>query len=402
LTWAKSIASNSARAHKTGGVVPARADRARQYRRSPHVVSYWAGGSLVFHNFATGIRASGTALTIGLLDYFDTWRSPAPLLERASMPRATLRRALRKLVDYSLLQESGRPKPVEQAMEQWASWNPAAGFLHFSTKDLPFEDGEIHAADFLSRRLASKAIPASTKTYPRRPGVSLPALPSSDRFSRVLLARRTWRMFGDEPLSLAALSALMKLTFGAQKFMDLGAAGTAMLRTSPSAGARNPLEAYVVVRRARGVAPGVYHYAPVEHRLARIKSGSRSAIERYLPGQAWYGRASILVLITAVFARTEWKYPSPRAYRDVLLEAGHFCQTFCLAATAFGLAPFCTAAMADSLIERDLGLDGVSESVVYACGVGPRPPGVDWAPWPPDERPRLPRKSGPRPRSGRR
>jgi nitroreductase len=86
--------------------------------------------------------------------------------------------------------------------------------------------------------------------------------------------------------------------------------------------------------------------------------------------------------MTAVFPRTEWQYPFPRAYRVVHLEAGHFCQTFCLTATALGLAPFCTAALADSVIETDLGIDGVSESVLYACGVGSRPPGVEWAPFP--------------------
>jgi hypothetical protein len=35
-----------------------------------------------------------------------------------------------------------------------------------------------------------------------------------------------------------------------------------------------------------------------------------------------------------------------------------------------GLAPFCTAALVDHEIETDLGLDGTSESVLYAAGVG--------------------------------
>jgi len=109
---------------------------------------------------------------------------------------------------------------------------------------------------------------------------------------------------------------------------------------------------------------------------------ARPTIEDYVCGQSWFGQASVLVLMTAVFGRTEWKYPNGRAYRAVLLEAGHFCQTFCLVATALGLAPFCTVAHPDSAIERDLGLDGVSESVIYACGVGTRPPGLEWAPWP--------------------
>jgi nitroreductase len=54
----------------------------------------------------------------------------------------------------------------------------------------------------------------------------------------------------------------------------------------------------------------------------------------------------------------------------VLLDAGHLCQTFCLAATRMGLAPFSTAALKDSLIEQDLGIDGISESVLYVAGIG--------------------------------
>jgi SagB-type dehydrogenase family enzyme len=80
-----------------------------------------------------------------------------------------------------------------------------------------------------------------------------------------------------------------------------------------------------------------------------------------------------LVLLSAVFDRTRWRYEGPRAYRAVLIEAGHLCQTFCLTATWLGLAPFCSMALADSAIERMLGLDGVSESVLYAAGVGRRP-----------------------------
>ena len=63
-------------------------------------------------------------------------------------------------------------------------------------------------------------------------------------------------------------------------------------------------------------------------------------------------------------------YSYARAYRAVLIEAGHLCQTFFLVATWLGLAPFCSMALADSPIEKDLGLDGICESVLYAAGVG--------------------------------
>jgi nitroreductase len=87
------------------------------------------------------------------------------------------------------------------------------------------------------------------------------------------------------------------------------------------------------------------------------------------------------VFFSAVYDRYQWKYSDPRAYRATLIEAGHQCQTFCLTATWLGLAPFCTMALADTRIEQDLGIDGVSESVLYATGVGPKPAGVAWAPW---------------------
>ena len=79
------------------------------------------------------------------------------------------------------------------------------------------------------------------------------------------------------------------------------------------------------------------------------------------------------MIMTAVFPRVHWKYEASRAYRMVLIEAGHLCQTFCLTATWLGLAPFCTMSLADSKIEQDLGIDGVNESVIYVAGVGARP-----------------------------
>jgi SagB-type dehydrogenase family enzyme len=101
-----------------------------------------------------------------------------------------------------------------------------------------------------------------------------------------------------------------------------------------------------------------------------------ASVRRYLPTQFWFEGAAALVFFSALYARYLWKYSSPRAYRGTLIEAGHQCQTFCLVATWLGLAPFCTMALADSEIELDLGLDGISESVLYAAGVGMRPRGT--------------------------
>ncbi len=264
-------------------------------------------------------------------------------------------------------------------MDAWRTWNPAAGFFHFSTKDVRYRQSLGESLRMLHARVGERPKPPTLKSD-RNGSIPLPRGRRVPGFDAALLTRRTWRRFGAAPVSLDDLGALLWLTFGVQHWIDLGIGGRAMLRTSPSAGALNPLEAYVVARRVSGLPPRVYHYAPDEHGLVEI--GPIRGLSRYLPGQSGYARAAALLFITALFDRTEWKYPFPRAYRTIQLEAGHFAQTFCLAATARRLAPFCTAALADSRIERDLGLDGVTESVIYACGVGTRPPGVKWAPWP--------------------
>jgi SagB-type dehydrogenase family enzyme len=226
-------------------------------------------------------------------------------------------------------------------------------------------------------------LPPAIKRYRNAPTIGLPAPPTKGSFPGVLLGRRTWRQFSTRPATLEALAAVLGLTFKVQRWVDLPGIGKVALKTSPSGGARHPIECYVLSLRVKGLPRGLYHYRADRHALERMNShASPQQVARYLPGQAWYGGAGALVLLTAVFARTQWRYRFARAYRVVLAEAGHLCQTFCLTATWLGLAPFCTMALADSIIERDLGVDGISESVIYAAGFGTRPAGVDWAPWP--------------------
>jgi len=111
------------------------------------------------------------------------------------------------------------------------------------------------------------------------------------------------------------------------------------------------------VLNVRGLKRGLYHYASDRHALETLNTRSRSwRVERYLPRQSWYNGASALVFFTAIFARDQWRYEHARAYRAVLIEAGHMCQTCCLTATWLGLAPFCSMALAESALEKDLGL----------------------------------------------
>jgi SagB-type dehydrogenase family enzyme len=357
-----------------------------RYRRSPHLIFYWSGKRLVFENYYTRSKLYAAPLLFELLAFFDTWRGARAFAHRfPQIDPAVLMGGLSVLVRHGLLQRSDRPHDAvaSRAMAAWANWNPAAGFLHFSTKDVHYSSDLDFVWARQQARAKSQPMPAPVKRFPGAKQIALPPPRHGGEFPQVLLARRTWRKFSAKPVALSALSTLLGLSFGVRWWVELPRLGRVALKTSPSGGARHPIETYLVARRVANLRPGLYHYAADKHCLERLNRGaSSSQLARYLAGQKWYGKAAALVLMTAVFRRPQWKYQSPRAYRAVLIDAGHLCQTFCLVATWLGLAPFCSMALADSQIEADLGIDGVSESVLYAAGVGTLPPGLNWAPWP--------------------
>jgi SagB-type dehydrogenase family enzyme len=204
-----------------------------------------------------------------------------------------------------------------------------------------------------------------------------------DALAQIALARRTWRRFSDRALPIEALGTLLGVTAGVQSWVNAPVYGRVPLKTSPSGGARHPIEVYVVARNVSGLTNGIYHYASDAHVLERLRKGvPHRAVQGYFPRSGYFARGAAIVLFTAVFERQIWRYPYARAYRAALIEAGHMAQTFCLAATSMRLAPFCLMGLADSAIERDLKIDGITESVLYAAGVGCRPRGSEWAPLP--------------------
>jgi SagB-type dehydrogenase family enzyme len=193
----------------------------------------------------------------------------------------------------------------------------------------------------------------------------------TDTFFETLHARRTHRAFAQAAVSLENVSNLLQTTWGVQGYVQTNVFGKLPQKTSPSGGARHPVEVYLVALRVKGLAKGIYHYQAKDNFLTKLpgKASPRLAAA-YCADQPYFGEAAALFIMTAVFARTMWKYGRARAYRVVLLETGHLGQTFCLTATRLGLAPFTTAALKDSLIEKDLGIDGITESVMYVAGVG--------------------------------
>ena len=352
-------------------------------RRSPHLVAYWRDGALVATNYATRDSSLIDPFICQILDRCTAWTSVSRISVELAVPSgAQLYSLIERLVGLNLLEREDRAREGRaRAMSHLDPWNPEAGFFHTSTKDVSFATSR-QAARYARRQAKRSPMPSVVKQYRGSKIVQLPKPKGDGQFPAVLRARRTWRRFSKRPITGADLATLLGLTSGVQQWVASTPRDLA-LKTSPSGGARHSIETYVVIREVAGLPSGIYHYAPDRHALEKVRGPvSVKRMRDYLPNSGYFAAASAMVFFTTMFERLLWRYHYSRAYRAALIEAGHVCQTFCLTATWLGLAPYCVMALADSLIERDLGIDGITESVLYAAGVGRPPAGSDWAPLP--------------------
>ena len=349
-------------------------------RRAAHLVLYWGAAGLVVHDYADGTLTAATPEICAALDFCAEWRRVPEIAADLNVTAPMAAQLVRALVARGLLIRSDRAEtPAHIRMHAWDAWNPAAGLFHDVTRRVRFLAPQT-ATRFMKRRLVETPPPPPVKRVRGSPTLSLPAPNAAGEFAHVLLSRRTWRRFGSGDVSLGQLATTLGLALGVQRWVTTPY-GRVPLKTSPSGGARHPIEAYVCVRRVSGVRAGLYHYASDAHLLERLRGGDlTSRLHQWMPNSASFTRAAFVVIFTAVLERELWRYPYARAYRAALAEAGHVCQTFCLTATWLGLAPFCLMGLDDAAIEQDLGVDGVRETVVYAAGAGARPRGAASAP----------------------
>jgi SagB-type dehydrogenase family enzyme len=334
--------------------------------------AYWDNGQLRIANYLTRESFAANPVTLEVIGFFFTPRTiREALLKFDGYAPESVGEVILKLMKAELLLRCGSAEAArdEYLDSSWREWLPEGGF-HFLTKDAPYTKGDVTVEEQM-RPLTDAPQPPHFKKTARNRAIVLPKLVmASDIFFETLRARRTQRKFSRAKVPIQVISSLLEATWGVQGYLQ-SEYGPLPLKTSPSGGARHPIEVYLVALRVAGLKAGLYHYDPRGHALGLISHGASAKKARaYCADQPYVSGAAALFIMTAVFERTMWKYRHPRAYRVVLLDAGHLGQTFCLTATRMGLAAFTTAALKDTLIERDLGIDGICESVVYVTGVG--------------------------------
>jgi len=193
-------------------------------------------------------------------------------------------------------------------------------------------------------------------------GAAAPSgLPESLHY--LLKNRRSRRIFASTTLSMEQLSYLLWACEGVRENK-----GKFSFRTTPSGGARHPLDLYVFAHNVDRLKIGLYRYLPIEHSLVLERDGDDSAaLDEALNGQ--FRDSACVIMWAAVPYRSEWRY-GKAADKLVALDAGHSCQNLYLACEALGLGTCAIGAYDQKKLDAYLGLDGEDMFALYAAPVG--------------------------------
>ena len=185
-----------------------------------------------------------------------------------------------------------------------------------------------------------------------------PVLDSEFSIEQVLQERRSIREYTADPVTLEEVSQLLWAAYGITYTREgLPAFMRGGFKTAPSAGARYPLEIYLVAGSVKGLPPGVYWYVPEGHVIHRLADGDvRIDLQAACLRQRSAGEAPISIVWSAVYERCTEKYGERGRNRYVCMDLGHSAQNVYLQCGSLGLGTSAMGAFTDDSLKRLIGM----------------------------------------------
>ncbi len=201
-----------------------------------------------------------------------------------------------------------------------------------------------------------------------------PVLSSDFSIEKVLHERRSVRSYTDQPVTLEEVSQLLwsayGITYTREGLPDFIRGG---FKTAPSAGARYPLEIYLVAGNVKGLLPGIYWYVPEGHVIHRLADGDiRADLQAACLSQKFAGDAPISIVWSAVYERCTENYGERGQERYVCMDLGHSAQNVYLQCGSLGLGTCAIGAFSDDALKKLIGMTE-AEAPLYVMPVGRLP-----------------------------
>ncbi len=171
-----------------------------------------------------------------------------------------------------------------------------------------------------------------------------PSIKSSISIEEAINERCSTRQFSGTPLTLADIGQLL---WAAQ-----GITHNQRLRTVPSAGARYPLELYLVSKNVTDIPSGIYKYNVQTHALEKRIDGDFQA---QLCQQPCVTQAAASIIVCGIYERIAKKYGVDAAEEYTHMEVGGVAQNIHLQAISLEIGTVFVAGFDTDIVKKILG-----------------------------------------------
>jgi SagB-type dehydrogenase family enzyme len=176
---------------------------------------------------------------------------------------------------------------------------------------------------------------------------------------------------------LEAVAQLLYLSAGITRRRSYSG-GEIYFRAAACTGALYEVELYLVCGGLANLDAGVYHFAPAEFGLRRLRAGDyRRVLLEATGGEPAIAHAPLTIVCTCTYWRNAWKYQA-RTYRHFGWDNGTLVANLLAVATALGLPARVVCGFVDTSVNRLLDVDPQLEVAFSLVALGhvaaPAPP----------------------------
>lgn len=205
------------------------------------------------------------------------------------------------------------------------------------------------------------ALPKSYKFYGGRPPLLLPRdfhFPDIPFYA--LYPGQLTDTPGEKQPDTTILSEILFLSYGLTA-RRRAVGEDFFFRSVPSAGALYPSEIYVGAWNVEGLPSGLYHFDTTRHALVLLRKGDfQNVLDSEEVSRPPVSGKGVSFYISGIFFRSSWKYRK-RAYRYVLMDAGHLIENLVLALKAYEILPLVSLDFNDEQASVLMGMDPMKE-----------------------------------------
>jgi SagB-type dehydrogenase family enzyme len=146
--------------------------------------------------------------------------------------------------------------------------------------------------------------------------------------------------------------------------------GEIYFRAAACTGALYEVELYLICGNLTNLPAGVYHFAPAEFGLRKLRTGDyRGVLVEAAGGESAIAQAPLIIVCTGTYWRNAWKYQA-RTYRHFGWDNGTLLANLLAVATAFGLPAKVVCGFVDATVNGLLDVDPQREVAFSLVAIG--------------------------------